>query len=107
MKITIELGERQIDIETADDKSMQPVGGRIPEGKEKVDSATAMFRQSMAGIAEFASSVRDLFAASGAAEAEIKFGVKVGAKGNVFVAEASTEATVEVKLKFVQDSGRS
>ena len=99
--IRIRVGDLDIDVETA------PVVGSEPTSKisRAAEGVLDAFAQAQEAIVAISASVADMAERTAARAArpdhlEVTFGLKVSAQGNVIVAGAAGEATLEVKVVY-------
>jgi hypothetical protein len=99
--IPVVVGDVEVLVETV------PVAGTEPTSRisDAVDGVTDVFSRLQQVILELASSTAATIGAAAERGArpdrlEVEFGLKISAKGNVVVAGASAEATVNVRLSY-------
>lgn len=99
--VRVRVGELDIDIEVS------PVAGTEPTSKvsRAAEGVLDAFAQAREAIVEIAASMADVVERAAVRAVrpdhlEVTFGLKVSAQGNVIVAGAAGEATLEVKVVY-------
>lgn len=99
--VRVRVGDLDIDVEVS------PVAGTEPTSKvsRATDGVLDAFDQAREAIVEIAASMAEVVERAGTRAArpdrlEVSFGLKVSAQGNVIVAGAAAEATLEVKVVY-------
>lgn len=99
--VRVRVGDLDIDVEVS------PVAGTEPTSRvsKATDAVLDAFAQAREAIVEIAASMAEVVERSAARAArpdhlEVTFGLKVSAHGNVIVAGAAGEATLEVKVVY-------
>jgi len=99
--IPVRVGDIDLEVETA------PVVGTeaTSRASKAAEGVVDAFEQARHAIVEIAASMAELIERTGARGArpdhlEVEFGLKVSAQGNVIVAGAAAEATLQVKVVY-------
>lgn len=100
--VPLRVGGVELLVETAPVAGSEPTSTRLDRAGEAVADA---FERAQSAIVAVATSTVDTIGRLGEKAArpqqvQVKFGLKFTAKGNVIVAEASGEATLEVTLTY-------
>lgn len=103
--VPVRVGEVELLVETAPVAGSEPTSTRLDRAGEVVADA---FDRAQSAIVAVATSTVDTIGRLGEQavrpqQVQVKFGLKFTAKGNVIVAEASGEATLEVTLTYNGD----
>jgi hypothetical protein len=98
--IEVKVGGEQVLIEVSDESlgdGPQPFSAR----GEQVERLGTSMDEALGVLSSIGQSLRQSLAGVGASEAEATLAIKFSASGKLIVAQASAEATMTVKLKFV------
>jgi hypothetical protein len=98
--IEVQGGSEQVLIEVAEEPAgVGPQG--FSTGGEHIERLGTSMDESLGVLSSIGQSLRRSLADVGASEAEATLAIKFSASGKLIVAQASAEATMTVKLKFV------
>jgi len=103
--VTMQVSGVDLLVETAVVAGSEPTAARLDRAQEAVTDAFGRARHAIVAIAESTvSTIGELGqAAVRPDEMEVRFGLKFSAQGNVIVAGAAGEATLEVTLTYRPD----
>jgi Trypsin-co-occurring domain 1 len=100
--VEIPVGDSTVLVEVARTESGRAVAMSADDRtREKVVQS---LDQSLGVITKLSGAMTDTLKKTGAKSAEISLGLKFTAKGTLFVAETSTEATLSLKLSFASSN---
>jgi Trypsin-co-occurring domain 1 len=103
----VRVGDVELLVEVTPLAGSEPTATRLDRAQEAVTDAFEHARQAIVAIAESTVSTIGRLTQRSVRpdELEVKFGLKFSAQGNVIVAGASGEATLEVTLTYRPDRG--